>query len=108
MTVTTTQTPALAALQPPGQARPARSRLGFALRIVRPLAVDLIGSLFFGAVYVATHNLLLATGLGMATAVAAIGWRLPDASRWLRCSGRAPHWSWRWAAWRSSPAIRAS
>jgi intracellular septation protein A len=53
-----------------------RSRLGVVARIVRPLAMDLAGSLFFGALYVATHDLVLATLAGVAMGVAAIAWKL--------------------------------
>jgi intracellular septation protein A len=54
----------------------ARLSAGMVGQIVKPIAIDLIGSLFFAGLYVATHNLILSAAVGMAAGAAAIGWRL--------------------------------
>jgi intracellular septation protein A len=71
-------------------ASPAPSRMSFGLfvRIVRPLGVDLAGSLFFAGLYAATHDLILATGVGMVMGALPIGWRL-----WRREPVAALQWA---------------
>jgi intracellular septation protein A len=43
---------------------------------IRPLALDMLATLFFGGVFALTHNLYAATGLGIAIGVAQIGYLL--------------------------------
>jgi intracellular septation protein A len=54
----------------------ARLSIGMVGQIVKPIAIDLVGSLFFAGLYVATHDLILSAVVGMAAGGAAIGWRL--------------------------------
>src|SRR5579863_8301542 len=77
-----------ATLDLPAAPPPSRSRLGVAVQILRPLAVDLVGSLVFGALYVATHSLVLAVAVGVGVGVAAIGWKL-----WRRQPVAALQWA---------------
>jgi intracellular septation protein A len=44
--------------------------------IFRPLATDMVTTLFFAGLYALTRNLLLAAGVGVAIGVAQIAWRL--------------------------------
>jgi intracellular septation protein A len=41
---------------------------------IRPLAIDMIATLFFAAVFALTKNLLLSTAIGVATGVGQIAW----------------------------------
>ena len=43
---------------------------------IRPLAIDMLATLFFAAVFAVTKNLVLATAIGVATGVGQIGWLL--------------------------------
>lgn len=54
----------------------------------RAIVADLASTLFFLALYALTHNVLLAVGVGMAMALAQIGWKLArhiriDALQWI-------------------------
>ncbi len=53
------------------------------------LLLDLASTLLFLGVYVATGNLFLAVGLGMALGLAQIGWQLFHKERSRRCNGSA-------------------
>ena len=43
---------------------------------IRPLAIDMLATLFFAAVFAVTRNLVLSTAIGVATGVGQIGWLL--------------------------------
>lgn len=43
---------------------------------IRPLAIDMLATLFFAAVFAITKNLVLSTGIGIAIGVGQIGWLL--------------------------------
>jgi intracellular septation protein len=55
---------------------PSKFRLIHLAHIVRPIALDLVATLFFAGLYALTHNLLLSTAVGVAIGAAQIAWRL--------------------------------
>src|ERR1700744_490902 len=59
-------------------AAPAGARFGprQVAEIFRPLAIDMVTTLFFAGLYAATHNLLLSAGVGGAIGIGQIAWRL--------------------------------
>jgi intracellular septation protein A len=56
------------------------------LQAGRVLALDLASTILFLVVYLATDNLYVAVGLGMALGVAQIGWQYATSSRSAACS----------------------
>ncbi len=59
-------------------APPAGARFGprQVVEIFRPMAIDMVTTLFFAGLYAATHNLLLSAGVGVAIGALQIAWRL--------------------------------
>jgi intracellular septation protein A len=58
---------------PPAAARFGARQVG---EIFRPLALDMVTTLFFAGLYAVTRDLLLAAGVGVAVGIAQIAWRL--------------------------------
>jgi intracellular septation protein len=55
---------------------------------IRPLALDMLATLFFAAVFAVTKNLIVATAIGVAVGVGQIGWLL-----WRRRKIAALQWA---------------
>lgn len=55
---------------------------------IRPLAIDMLSTLFFAAIFAVTKNLWLSTAIGIATGVGQIGWLV-----WRRRKIAALQWA---------------
>ena len=62
-----------ASLAPPEGARFGPRQVA---EIFRPMAIDMVTTLFFAGLYALTHNLLLAAGVGVGVGFGQIAWRL--------------------------------